>query len=223
MVCQSTLKWYELIPLFSFLALRGRCRSCSVRLSLQYPLVEFSTGVIYTLLFLKFENLFYQNTISFTFTFAYYALMFSLLLVISVYDMKHKIIPDDFSLAFGMFAFLGMFVFTANGFALHIPAMSQFLAGLLVSFPFALIWFFSKGEWMGFGDAKLAVGLGFLLGFSSLLSAVTIAFWLGSIIGILLIILNKLKGMKSEMPLAPYLALGTFLVFIFELNLFYLF
>jgi prepilin signal peptidase PulO-like enzyme (type II secretory pathway) len=73
---------------------------------------------------------------------------------------------------------------------------------------------------MGFGDAKLAVGLGWLLGLSRALSGLMVAFWSGAIVGIFLMFSKAKYGMKSEIPFAPFLVLGTFLAFIFELHLF---
>jgi len=104
MVCQSKLYWYELIPLFSFLALRGRCRTCKTKISIQYPFVELATGFIFASLFLKFQDIFFLNVLSFSFTCAYYAVMFSILIVIAAYDLRHKIIPDILALIFSILA-----------------------------------------------------------------------------------------------------------------------
>jgi leader peptidase (prepilin peptidase)/N-methyltransferase len=73
---------------------------------------------------------------------------------------------------------------------------------------------------MGLGDAKLALGIGWFLGFSLALSALVLAFWVGAVVGIMLVVFSKKYRMKSEIPFAPYLVLGTFLAFIFELHLF---
>jgi leader peptidase (prepilin peptidase)/N-methyltransferase len=97
----------------------------------------------------------------------------------------------------------------------------EFLSGLLIAAPFALFWLVSSGKWMGLGDAKLAVGLGWLLGLSRSLSGVVVAFWIGAIFGLSLVIFSKKHGMKSEIPFAPYLVLGALLAFLFELHLFY--
>src|SRR3989344_4006867 len=93
----------------------------------------------------------------------------------------------------------------------------------LLALPFAAIWFLSRGTWMGLGDAKLALGLGWLLGFSQALSGVVLAFWSGAVIGALLIALTKKYGMKSEIPFAPFLVLGAVIAFLFELHLFPIF
>lgn len=231
MSCEKKLRWYELIPLFSFLFLKGRCRTCKTRISIQYPLVELATGLIFALLFLELKDVFYMDILTFGVTYDYYAVMFSILMVIAVYDLKHKIIPDSLSLVFGIFAFIGLFFFTSSGFPVfypHIPALSEFLSGILIASPFAFFWLISSGKWMGLGDAKLALGIGWLLGLSIALSGLVIAFWSGAIIGVILIIFSKsrkmaglgVRGIKSEIPFAPFLVLGTFLAFIFELNLF---
>ena len=173
MSCQNKLQWYELVPVFSFIALQGRCRSCKTKISMQYILVEMISGLIFGLLFWKFKEIFYVDYLVFAFTYSYYIAIFSILLVITVYDIRHKIIPDVLVFIFGVFAFVGMFFFDASAttavtfFSPHIPALSDFLAGIIISLPFACFWFFSNGTWMGLGDAKLALGLGFLLGFFS--------------------------------------------------------
>jgi len=230
MSCQRELSWYELIPLFSFLILGGRCRTCKSRISIQYPLVELTSGLIFAGLFLKFQDIFSLDKFSFFVLYDYYAVLFSILLVIAVYDLKHKIIPDILVLIFGVLSFAGLFLFSNNGYTTallywHIPTLLDFLSGILVALPFAFFWLVSGGRWMGLGDAKLALGIGWLLGMSAAFSALAIAFWSGAIVGVTLIILlkNSKTGkleMKSEIPFAPFLVLGAFAAFIFELHFF---
>ncbi len=220
MSCQNTLCWYELIPLFSFFALQGRCRTCKTKISIQYPLVEFVSGTVFALLFLKFVDVFFANTFVFIITYAYYAIIFSLLLVIAVYDLRHKIIPDPLVLFFNLVAFITLFFFTNFIFSPHVPNIIEFMSGILIASPFAFIWLVSRGTWMGLGDAKLALGLGWLLGLSLALSGLVLAFYFGAIFGLLLLTLTKKYGMKSEIPFAPFLVLGAFLAFIFNLHLF---
>lgn len=230
MTCQNKLCWYELIPLISFLGLKGRCRNCKTKISLQYPLVELATGLVFALLFFKFQDIFFFNTLTFSFIYTYYAVMFSLLIVIAVYDLRHKIIPDMLALLFGILAFIGIFFIHSNDFSgvysfySQIPTILEFLSGFFIALPFAFFWLVSSGRWMGFGDAKLALGIGWLLGLTSALSGLVIAFWSGAIIGLGLIVFKNRKtsklGMKSEIPFAPFLVFGAFLAFIFGLNLF---
>lgn len=238
MSCQKKLHWHELIPVFSFLGLLGRCGSCKTKISIQYPLVEITTGFIFAMLFLKLVNLagrqvFFDST--FAITYAYYAVMFSILLVIAVYDLRHKIIPDLLVLVFGILGFVGLFFFESSSsaffpiFSLHFPTLLEFLSGVFMALPFAFFWLISGGRWMGFGDAKLALGLGWFLalsgGISLAFSGLVIAFWSGAFVGIILVIFSKNSragtlAMKSEIPFAPFLVLGAFVAFIFGLNLF---
>src|SRR3989344_900722 len=141
MACQNKLTWYELIPILSFLGLAGRCRNCKTKISIQYPLVELLSGFIFVFLFLKFEDLFFLNTLAFSFIFAYYVVVFSLLIVIAIYDLKHKIIPNILSYILGILAFAGLFFLQANGslvsspFSLHLPTLLGFLAGPIIALP----------------------------------------------------------------------------------------
>ena len=123
-------------------------------------------------------------------------------------------------LVFGILAFIGMFLFSGYGFNPHIPSVWEFLSGIFIALPFALMWLISKGTWMGLGDAKLSLGLGWLLGLSRVLSGAVVAFWSGAIIGLILIIFSKKHGMKSEIPFAPFLVFGALIAFLFELHLF---
>ena len=221
MSCMHKLSWYELIPVLSFLGLRGRCRNCKAKISIQYPIVELISGFIFAALFVKFQNIFFYNTVPvFVFTYVFYVTAFSILLVIAAYDMRHKIIPDTLSLALGILAFIGLFFFNDSGFYPHIPSIIELSSGFLIAAPFAFFWLVSSGRWMGLGDAKLAIGLGWLLGISLALSGVVIAFWIGAAVGVTLIIFSKKYGMKSAIPFAPYLVLGTMLAFLFDIHLF---
>jgi leader peptidase (prepilin peptidase)/N-methyltransferase len=140
--------------------------------------------------------------------------------VIAVYDIRHKIIPDTLSLILGILAFIGLFFFQAYQFSPHLPSILEFLSGPLIALPFFLFWLVSSGKWMGLGDAKLIIGLGWLLGLSSALSGIVLAFWVGAVVGLALVIFSRKHGMKSELPFAPYLVLGTLLAFLLELHIF---
>ncbi len=229
--CQNKLRWYELIPIFSFFVLKGRCRTCKTKISIQYPLVELATGLVFAILFLKIQAVTFlvspgsSDPLAFIFTYIYFAVLFSILVVIAVYDIRHKIIPDKPVFIFGVLSFISMFLFM-NGFAgfpvfyPHIPSIVQLLSGIVIALPFALLWLVSRGAWIGLGDAKLAFGLGWLLGLGKAVSGIALSFWIGAIIGVSLVVGSRGYGMKSEIPFAVYLALGAFLAFIFDLHLF---
>ncbi len=233
MSCKSKLRWFELVPVFSFLLLGGRCRNCKSRISVQYLLVELSTGLIFSILFWKFyiENGREILSSAFVVPFVYFCVIFSILLVVAVYDLRHKIIPDRLSIILGILGFAGLFFFrfapsVIFSFNPQVPSIWQFVSGPLIAFPFAFFWLISLGRWMGLGDAKLALGAGWVFGLSLALSGLVLAFWLGAAIGIALVVISKYRnrgtmGMKSELPFAPFLVIGLFLAFIFELPLFF--
>ena len=186
--CKHGLSWFDLIPVASFFTLGGKCRYCHAKISIQYPIVEIATGLIFLLIY----N--YQFSIINTVLLWYVA---ASLIVIFVYDLRDYIIPD-----------IILFPAIVAALPYHIST-NHFLAALLASGFFLIIFLISKGAWMGFGDVKLAVLLGLLLGFPNILLGLFLAFFFGAIIGIGAIVLNK-KGLKSEMPFAPFLILGTF-------------
>lgn len=217
--CEKKLSWHELVPLFSFLIQKGRCNSCKSKLSFQYPIVEFLTGILFVFLFFKLNPNFVFD-LYFYFTYLFFVILFSVLLIIIVYDIKHKIIPDSLSLLFFIFSFLSIFLFLDFKFAPHIPSLYQIFSPFLAALPFFLFWLISSGKWMGLGDAKLMAGVGFLLGLSGAFSAMVFAFWSGAIIGLLLLFLDKKKNMKSEIPFAPFIIFGIFVVFFFNIFLF---
>lgn len=193
--CGKRLKWHELIPVFSFIIQRGKCRNCRSKISIQYPIVEFLTGLIFLL---TFHITHYSLLIT-----GYYFIIFSLLIIITVYDLRHQIIPNLFIYLFDILAFLSL------------PAdWDYFWAGLILFSFFGLLWLLSKGAWMGFGDAKLALGIGWLLGLEKGVTAVLLSFWLGAIAGIfLLIFLKNRYNIKSRIAFGPFLVLGTLVSF----------
>lgn len=207
--CGKGLKWLELIPLVSFLVQKGACKKCKTKISWQYPLVEFVSGALFVLILLKFPPVDLISTI----TAAIYLFITCIMVVITVYDMKHKIIPDPLVYAFDLIALVSVFMHTGQS------LFWTLIAGPLCALPFALIWFFSKGKWMGLGDAKLVLGIGWLLGLSSALSAITLAFWIGAGVSVLWMFVRfgKLRG-RFEVPFAPYLILGMYLVLIFGIS-----
>ena len=222
--CNKKLGMSELVPIASFIMQGGKCTNCNSRISRQYPIVEALTGFLFVFLFIRFSYLAFAMPALFLGLFVFYALVISILMVLSVYDVRHHVLPDQLVFLFATVAFLGMFLITGDYIALHIPPTSQILAGLLLPAPFALLWYISKGKWMGLGDAKLMIGIGFLLGLSSGISAILIAFWLGALAGVLLIVFAPLlkKGkitLKTAIPFGPFLALGTVIVLLGEIDL----
>jgi leader peptidase (prepilin peptidase)/N-methyltransferase len=151
-----------------------------------------------------------------------YSFIFSLLIVISFYDIRHKIIPNKLVYVFIAVTFFSLFInYNGGGLFLDLPTLGRIIAGPLFALPFALIWLLSKGRFMGLGDAKLILGLAWIFVPLESFAILTLAFWVGSIISLILMLLSKKKmGMKTEIPFAPFLVISAFVVFFFSLNIF---
>lgn len=216
MSCTKTLQWFELIPIASFIVQDGKCRTCRSRISKQYPLVEAVTGFIFMLLVLKFSYLIETQVTLFVSLLVYYMYFFSLLIVIAVYDYRHKIIPDRIVWVFIVTAFLGQFALHGTAFYFALPGIMAFFAGPIIAAPFILIWYFSKGKMMGLGDAKLMIGIGYLLGLSQGVAAVMLGFFAGALFAIIILLLRRSRfTMKSEIPFGPFLVFGTLIAFLY--------
>ena len=217
-LCKHELAWQDLIPVFSFIFLRGKCRYCREKISLQYPLVELAAGIIFLLVFLPWCNEFTPvNLLSLW----YFWIISCFLIVIFVYDLKHYIIPDK--IIYPAIKIAGIFnlqfLISEEGSApfftfAPINGSSVFnysiLAAILVAAFFLAIVLISRGKWMGIGDIKLAFLMGLFLGWPNILVALFSAFFIGAIIGVGLVLSGK-KTLKSEVPFGPFLVTGTFI------------
>jgi prepilin signal peptidase PulO-like enzyme (type II secretory pathway) len=213
MSCGTTLTWKELIPLFSFAAQKGACRKCKSKISWQYPLVEFIAGAIFVLILFTFPPVDPVTAITTVIQLA----IACILLVIAVYDIKHKIIPDHFVYSCAGLSLLALFVGGSSWW--HVPTVEMLIAGPLLALPFALLWLVSRGTWMGLGDAKLTLGIGWILGVSAGINALVLSFWIAAGISVIwLISTHKKIKPKIEIPFGPYLILGMYLVLIFHIQ-----
>jgi prepilin signal peptidase PulO-like enzyme (type II secretory pathway) len=124
--------------------------------------------------------------------------------------------------AFIVASFFSLFInYSGFGSFFTHPQLMRILAGPLVALPFALLWLLSRGRLMGLGDAKLILGIAWLFAPLESLAALVLSFWIGSVISLLLMFFSKKKmGMKTEIPFAPFLVLSTFVVFLFNLDIF---
>lgn len=226
--CGKTLGFFELVPLFSFLFQRGKCVSCKSKISWQYPLVEALTGLVFLITFLKVAMNFGSLPLI---ALPFYLFAFSVLIAISVYDMRHKIVPDSLAFILGFFSFLYLISTHNASYFFNLRGGLDFFSGPILFLPFFILWYVSRGRWMGLGDGKLALGIGWMLPFSTAVSAVILGFWIGAGVSIILLLPHKFVksiigkyssyfSLKSEIPFAPFLALGAFLAFIFEPDFF---
>jgi len=206
--CKHKLSWQDLIPILSFLILKGKCRYCHQKISWQYPLVEISTGLIFLLIF-NSKFLISNEFLIFQFlNFLYYSIVSCLLIIIFVYDLKHYLIPDKIIYPAITLAVIFNFKF------LIFKQFQIFNYSILSAFGaagfFLAIFLISRGKWLGFGDVKLGFFMGIFLGFPNILIALFFAYLIGAIIGIGLVFARK-KTLKSEVPFGPFLVIGTFI------------
>lgn len=229
--CKRMLKAFELVPLFSFIALRGKCRTCSVGLSWQYPAVELLTGLAFvgTAHMLGFSMAEAVNPLWWL-TYIIHIKIWCLLIVIAFHDLETFIIPDKFVYSAALFAFLSTMI-TPQGFVA--PSLETALSGPVIAAPLFLLWLVSRGRWIGLADSKLALTLGWLLGFIGGATALVLAFWIGAVISIALLVIQKyihhahsllpfLKkelSLKSEIPFGPFLIIACAVVYFWGFNL----
>lgn len=207
--CQKTIAFYDNIPLFSYLLLRGRCRSCGKKISSQYVMVEAVTGILFALIGYLF---FPGNSLELWAEFVWILGVTSIFLAIGVYDLRYMEVPLSLLVAsvvwtvpflLGLTQWVGGDVFT-NRFALSM------MGGLLVSLFFFALVYASKEQWMGWGDVWLGGIAGMIVGISLALFMLTLSFGIGAVVGVGAVVLQK-KKMKSQLPFAPFIVLGTLL------------
>ncbi len=231
--CGKNIAWRDLIPILSFWLLSGKCRFCKSKISFQYPLVELLTGLLFLAVFLRYFPLGFSPLPTTHYLLQYYPLPYyllfstdlfvmALLVVITVYDLRHKIIPDLFAFLLGALTLVKVLISGSLIYGL--------LAGPIVALPFFLLWLFSSGRWIGLGDSKLSLSIGWFLGLSYGFSAIVLGSWIGAVVGLSLVGIGKLRDrglnlrfkkltMKSEIPYAPFLIAGLLLTYFFSIDL----
>lgn len=188
--CDTQLKPWDLIPVISFLAYRGRCRYCGEQISIQYPLIEAVNAVLYLFLYLKY---------GLTIETAMYCILASLMLTIFMIDLFTQEIPDELNI-FGLLTGIAFIILNFNVNNLISSCIGLFVGGGL----FLLIAVASKGA-MGGGDIKLMGVLGFWFGWKLILLNGFLSFIIGAAVSIVLIGF-KIKRMKDYIPFGPFIA-----------------
>lgn len=192
MNCGYQLKWYDLVPLFSYLFLGGKCRKCKQKISVQYPVIELLNGVMYCMVFAEY-GLSMETLL--------YALLISALIVLSIIDFRTFEIPvgiNVFILALGLIRMITNYADWLN-YAIGFFLVSGFLY---------LVYVITKGRGIGGGDIKLMAVCGLLLGWKLIL----LSFVLGCIIGSVIHLLRmKISGQGHVLAFGPYLSIGVIL------------
>jgi prepilin signal peptidase PulO-like enzyme (type II secretory pathway) len=223
--CGRTLRWFELVPLVSFLIQGGRCRRCKALISVQYPLIEFITGMLFVLVPWRVTEYAATGPLIWIFP-ALWTLAFIVLLLASVIDIRTGVIPDELNIALGILAVaIGLWSVT-------LPDIRTSLAGPLddvlgvpgglwigrvigAAFNFLFFEFLvlvTRRKGIGMGDVKLALPLGLLFGWPDIIPVIGFAFVCGALVGIFLVFFKK-KTMQGSLPFGPFLAFGAASVF----------
>jgi len=195
--CRTTIKPVDNIPLLSYILLKGRCRNCGSKISIQYPVVELLTGMIYLIIYLIY-GLSIQSLI--------YIILSSALIIIAFIDLNEQIVPDVISLpGIGVGLILSFFVpylsFINSALGVVVGGGIILIIALVGSMIF-------KKEAMGGGDIKLAAMIGAFLGWRYTIISLFLGFFLGALAGIFLI-LSKIKSKEDMVPFGPFIALGS--------------
>ncbi len=190
--CRKTLVWYELIPLFSFLWQKGKCRHCHEPLSRQYPLVEFGTAVIFAL------------TGSYLYPYGLWLVIFSALILVALIDFRMKIIPDQMNL---LLLLAGGALVATN--QIGFLSLTNHIIGLLAGFGLiGLIVVLTDGKGMGEGDWKMAAALGFIFGWPQILVLLALGFIVGGLFACGILAVGK-KTLGGTLPFGPFLVISS--------------
>lgn len=209
--CRHVLAWDELIPIFSFLFLRGKCKNCRESISWQYPIVEFSNGLLFVFASQKVLGCSLAVCtphLAEVILLGLYLAIMSLCTAMFVFDLKHYVLPN-------------VFLYSAIGFVvmLFLFQPSTALAGLFGAFSssafIAALVVMTKERGMGQGDIYLSFALGGLVGWPYVIPAMFLSFFSGAVAGIFLLVLKR-KTMKSPLPFGPFLIASFLAVFFIE-------
>lgn len=197
--CKHELGVLDLIPVFSFLFLRAKCRYCKKKINWQYPLVELATGLGFVLV----ETCHGMSLQTF-----FYIIIFCFLIIIFVYDLKYGLILDRVSIPAMVIAFAGNLIIGQEVW------WSLILGAAIGGGIFLAQFLISKGKWVGGGDLRLGVVMGLLLGWEKVLVALFLAYISGALVAVVLL-LQKSKKMKDAIVFGTFLSAATFVTMLY--------
>jgi leader peptidase (prepilin peptidase)/N-methyltransferase len=204
--CKKTIRWFDNLPLISFLLLNGKCRKCHKSISLEYFFVELIAGIGFLLIYLSSYN--YHAII-------FLSVLFILYLIIFFIDLKHSIIPDSLNFSIMVLAIFKNFLPNFNTSFIHdinqsiIGGIVGYLSIWIIIYLYRII---KKIEGMGLGDAKLMTGIGLLFGWQS----IPFVLFVSAVLGLILVIpslISKKKNLRSEIPFGPFIITACFIYF----------
>jgi len=215
--CNATLKAIHLIPIFSWIFLRGKCAFCGAKISVRYLFLELLTGLLFLLAFINFDFLivipssidpsYFSYAIDWMIfeKFTFYIIILSFLITIFFYDLLYLEIPDKLS-------YPAIAVAVAGGLVIGMPpVVDMIIGGFAIFLFFAAQFYLSSGKWIGGGDLRLGILIGVILGLKMGLLALMIAYIIGALVSLILMIRKEITK-KSIVPFAPFLVSGVIIV-----------
>jgi prepilin signal peptidase PulO-like enzyme (type II secretory pathway) len=199
MKCEEAIDVKDLVPVLSYVNLKGRCRKCKAVISWQYPVIEIVTGILFVLAY---------NLSGMSIMFARDAIFVSYLIIIFVYDLRHMLILDKFTVPAMIVAVL------LNLWLGVIPAWSILFGGIVLAGFFLLQYIISKSKWVGGGDIRMGALMGFMLGLEHGLVALFIAYLIGAVVGVGLMASGRVDR-KTPIPFGTFLTVSTVVVLFF--------
>jgi prepilin signal peptidase PulO-like enzyme (type II secretory pathway) len=207
--CRHRLRFFDLVPIFSFFYLKRKCRYCKAEISWYYPFIETVTGLLFVLTTYmvvgQSVDVFIEQLMQFSFV-IYLFLIMSIMVIIFFIDLKYGIIP------FRVVTFALGVISVRNILLAGLDMSNIFhylLTGICVFFIFFLLFYFTRGRAIGFGDVFYSLMMGYLLGFPNIVLGVYIAFLTGALISLILVLLSKKRLKGGTIPFGPFLVFGT--------------
>jgi leader peptidase (prepilin peptidase) / N-methyltransferase len=196
--CAHQLAWYELVPLASWVGLRGRCRACHARISALYPALELAVAGVLGAYAYRFGVHSTWSVVDLAILFGLVALFF--------FDVQHMVLPDGIVFPLAVLALMRV---------LHYPeVLNPLVSGGVLALAFGALFFFSHGRWLGFGDVKFALVVGLLFGFPLAWWVTLAAIWTGALVGVILIVVKR-ATMQTALPLGAFWTAAAIFAFVF--------
>lgn len=211
--CGEALRVSDLIPLLSYIFLRGKCRYCKTSFGVETIIVEAAYGAVFMLLYhfiLADAGLAYG-----IFWLLYYSLLFVSLGVIALYDYRHSYVPPAFLFFFSFLTLVMLGIRYMQG-----GGVAALLGPVVVALPFLVIWLMTKGRALGFGDVILFFGIGAFFGIEQGLAVLLISVWLGAIIGVISLLFRKKKVLGTSLPFVPFIVTAILVVLFTDIDIF---
>jgi len=200
--CGYLLKYYDLIPLFSFIFLGRKCRKCQTKIAWEYFLIEFITGLLFLFAFIfRLHNYIDQGLLNITLLRDW--IFLGSIVFLFIYDYKYQVLPDRVTIP------ASIIIFSIN-FYLGYNPINLLFSAVIGGWWFGLQYIFSKGRWVGDGDIRMGILLGVVLGFPNIILGLFLSYIIGAFFSIFLV-LRKKVNLKSEIAFGTFLSIGGFI------------